>query len=363
MKIDLPHIFRLHLTNRCNLRCKYCFQDRCDVSSMSLETLMSAMSFISKRYDKDRGFKVAFFGGEPMLEYDRLIKKCLSKVRELFPGENVSYSISTNGTLLNDDVIRVFRDNNFKVMFSYDGSSHDLFRKFGTFDSEFSIKQLRKLIDGIGSENVSVSSTIHHYNLDIYSIVKEIIGFGVKFIKLHFNFDPTTDFNLTDSDFDMIIKQVPSVVDLAIVNPDVNIAHYSLVLDENFNFITMRQCSACRSEVSISTNGDIYPCPLFVENKAFKIGNVNDGSYDIDMIQKISDIVNRQKNKCSSCYFKNICYGHCMVENGIDERSTLEDLDRRNHKKCQLFMEIAKEKIRRYNQLMSDCGIKKRIIF
>ena len=109
----------LNVTNACNLKCKYCFVHKEEPHFMSLETAIQAVEYGQKNKRKD-SFFIVFFGGEPLLCYDTIIKPLVEYVKE--KQYNVNFSITTNGTLLTKEKVDFLKQNNFCLLFSFDGS-------------------------------------------------------------------------------------------------------------------------------------------------------------------------------------------------------------------------------------------------
>lgn len=148
----------LQLTQNCNFRCKYCAysgsagdkQRTHSNTTMSLETAKKAIDFLFEHSKASPKVVLGFYGGEPLLEF-KTIKECVSYAKELFKGRNLRFSITTNASLLTNEVVEFFIDNNFDILISLDGPKeiHDKNRRMagmdaGTFDVV--IKRLEEAI-------------------------------------------------------------------------------------------------------------------------------------------------------------------------------------------------------------------------
>lgn len=139
------HQLTLQLTQDCNLRCSYCAysgnynQRDHNKKRMTLETAKRAIDFLLEHSKDQSNVNIAFYGGEPLLE-KKLLKESVKYAEERFDQKKISFSTTTNGTLLNDEIVEFFIEHDISVMVSLDGPRdiHDLSRKFangqGTFD-------------------------------------------------------------------------------------------------------------------------------------------------------------------------------------------------------------------------------------
>ncbi len=136
----------LQVTQQCNLRCDYCafsglYENKRKHANrrMDFETAKKAMDFYFERNREKREAHISFYGGEPLLEFG-LVKQCVQYAKQRMKNKTLTFGMTTNGTLLKDDVIQYLDENKFSVAISLDGSKeeHDANRRFinggGTFD-------------------------------------------------------------------------------------------------------------------------------------------------------------------------------------------------------------------------------------
>lgn len=151
----LSHII-LQVTQGCNLRCKYCIyseqanphQRSHSSKRMSWETAKRGIDFLYEHSVDSQEITVGFYGGEPLLELP-LIKRVIAYTRKKFAGKKVSFSMTSNGTLLTDDIIRFLSKENLRLMISLDGPKeiHDKNRVFvdGTGSFDTLMKNVRRI--------------------------------------------------------------------------------------------------------------------------------------------------------------------------------------------------------------------------
>jgi len=148
----------LQVTQDCNLRCKYCtysgnytHQRGHEKRVMTLENMKKSIDFIMRRSRKVKEINIGFYGGEPFLEIDN-IKKCVDYIKQSYKGKTVKYTVTTNGTLLNDKVVNFLLENeSFSINISFDGPKelHDINRVF---------------VDGSGSYDCIMTQVTHIKN-------------------------------------------------------------------------------------------------------------------------------------------------------------------------------------------------------
>jgi uncharacterized protein len=285
----------LNVSQTCNLSCKYCYGNsgtyNCDIPFMSQETAKAALDFLIKASVDKRTYEVVFFGGEPLLNF-QLIQYVVGfcKEIELRERRKFKFSVTTNGTVINDEIIDFLKRNQFGIMVSFDGvkSFHDKYRPFkdgqGSFDIVTrNIKLLAAHLPIIGRTTVvrdMVSSRIlkkiiengrilgingiHLSPVDCTKIEAEAAPLGDYDMKKLSNFfDQSTENNLrriSSGDKDKII-----------FDP------YAYFIR---NFIRKRinrryRCGAFFGMKTVSTDGKIYPCHRFVGLRPFIIKDNN----------------------------------------------------------------------------------------
>ncbi|OOM11319.1 radical SAM protein [Clostridium saccharobutylicum] len=153
----------LQVTQKCNLRCSYCAYSKFDNlgqrnhsnKEMTIETAKKAVDFLLEHsYDGEKAV-ISFYGGEPLLKFN-LIKEIVSYAKENFVGKELSFSLTTNATLLNEEIMEYSINNNIDIMISIDGPEeiHDLNRKFadGTGSLAKILDNLQKLKSKYGDD-------------------------------------------------------------------------------------------------------------------------------------------------------------------------------------------------------------------
>ena len=126
----------LQVTQNCNLRCDYCVYSGKYITRghtnkrMNYETAKKAIDFLKEHSVEKERVIIGFYGGEPLLEFE-LIKKCVKYARKELKGKQINFALTTNATLLNDEIINYFIEHSFIVTVSIDGPKemHDDLRR------------------------------------------------------------------------------------------------------------------------------------------------------------------------------------------------------------------------------------------
>jgi len=171
----------LHLTEACNLRCKYCFM-KLGSKRMSEEVAMSSIDLLlanCKEYAR-----VTFYGGEPLLE-EPLLRKVTEYVRKKSHLE-VALGIVTNGTLINDSFLEYAQNNNIQIAVSYDGLKNDDNR---LNEDGCALLDVNRLSDAITTHQIISSSVITTQNVDIlYDNVVHLKELGFRHMNLFLDY-------------------------------------------------------------------------------------------------------------------------------------------------------------------------------
>lgn len=313
----------LILNNNCNLGCEYCYANQGDFDNagkvMSFDIAKKAIDQIFQNVERNNGNKVGitFFGGEPLLQFE-LIKEIVAYVKIINKkGYHIAYSIVTNGTLFNDDVIEFLEYNNFIVTISLDGTkeAHDRMRKFkdgrGSFDTiAENIRKYRNQITFKGR------LTVNNHNTNVFDSVCQIKNLGINNIIIG------VDTNISDSNFSIFMKSYKKLMENYF--NDLKNANFYCIENITFNLvkiITRRRisshCNAGRSYFTISADGKVYDCHRLVDTTEGYVCDLKNGfaeevnCYSQKMDKIIKKDVAERISSCKKCSFKYLCGGMC----------------------------------------------------
>ncbi len=316
----------LYLTNKCNMNCSYCYQ-----GNNKKDRIMSfeiAKEYIDKICEQSKHNMIGFFGGEPLLNKKLLyeiVNYCNGKTNNSF-----SYSITTNGTLIDDEFVSFCKKNNIKVGVSIDGKkeSHDKNRVAvngeSTFDKtlEGSKKCLKAKLNCMALPVVCTNNIE-----ELSENVKYLIDLGFKEITCNFNYcDNWDDESISVLRNQYEILKVTYFNELKKNNP---IKIYPI--DTKMQFMINKNVSCVsncnRDRTCIDSDGTLYPCIQFVGKREYQIGNVHDGEDRQRRIELIK-IRNCSKTPCEECSINRLCAYGCgcirfLTTGGITEVTPL----------------------------------------
>lgn len=325
----------LQVTQKCNLRCGYCFYGENNYTNrthtyldMSFETAKKAIDYaLAHSRDINKDLAVAFYGGEPLINFD-LIKQCISYIEEKTDKKKMRYFMTTNATLLTDEIIEYLMEKDFQLLISLDGmkETHNLNRIFvdgrGSFDVVISkIKQIKvKYPDYI--TNISFNTVISP-QMDVKRVEEYYTNLEI-FKETHIQSGPVSDYYTNKpiiyddkyfieqkyGEFKSLLYLLDRLEyeDLPILfrNNSTPINKLQNSLKSNFTmpeaFHHGGPCIAGTKRFFVNIKGDIFPCERVSEkSELMKIGNVDKG-IDLNKIKSILNIGGLTENQCISCW-------------------------------------------------------------
>ena len=323
----------LHVSHDCNLRCKYCFASTGDYNEgrmlMSLETGKKALDFLIEKSGDRKFLEVDFFGGEPTLNFD-VVKQIVEygRSREAEANKKFRFTITTNGMLLNDDMIEFINKEMNNVVLSIDGrkevNDRLRVRVDGSGSYDRIIPNFKKLVAARENDkDWYVRGTYTKYNLDFSNDVMHLYEQGFDQISVEpVMADPKMPYAITQADLPAIFDEYENLMEKINKVRDsgkfINFFHFMLDLDQGPCAIKrLRGCGCGNEYVAIAPNGDIYPCHQFVGIEDYKMGSLNDGSFNDEMKSVFAAAHVYSKPECKKCWAKFYCSGGCNANNYI----------------------------------------------
>ena len=337
----LPQLSNVFLitTHRCNLACKYCFVSQ-NPSEMPLQVALDSIDYLVNNNDLDNGNgSVCFFGGEPLLRWSDLIVPTVLYKEKMYPNKNLSFSITTNCSLLDDEKIKFIVDHKIGVLTSIDGAkeTQDYNRPFHNGKGSFDIvsKNIEKMIEN--KRNGTFRSTIYPPTCDkLYENYLYAVSLGYQ--NMFFINDSFCEW--TKEQEEVCEAQKMKIADHYIAywkehnKSPIGLSaiekQFSRIYQERerekqglpkLNLFSNNKCGYGQSAGgAISTNGDIYGCQEMTSNDPlFKIGNIYTG-LDESKRKKLADIfdadpVKRGDMPCEECIACSVCDGGCIANN------------------------------------------------
>ena len=321
----------LNIAHDCNLRCEYCFAKTGDFGGgrklMTFETGKKAIDFLLERSGDRQNLELDFFGGEPLMNFD-VVKQIVeyARKREKEYGKNFRFTITTNGILLTDDKIDFINREMSNVVLSIDGRKevNDRMRKRcdGTGSYDQIIKNFKKLVSLRDKDkDWYVRGTYTKYNLDFAEDVMSLYNEGFDQISVEpVMADPKEPYAITEGDLPRIFKEYETLSkkmqELRDQGKFCNFFHFMIDLDQGPCAVKrLRGCGCGNDYVAVTPDGDIFPCHQFVGIDKFKMGNLDEGTFNNDIKEYFSQAHIYNKPECKKCWAKFYCSGGCNANN------------------------------------------------
>jgi len=326
-KIPITSI-SLNVAQECNMRCIYCYGGIGEYNEkglMDFETAKKSVDFLIKNSLDKKDISIIFFGGEPLLNFS-LIKKTvqysLGKVKNT--NKRLHYSITTNGSLFNNEINKFLNKYHFSVTVSFDGDKEiqDNNRPMANKKSSYDVIK-PNLTNFLKSRkgNATARATVTNSFKDLKRIRQELKDIGFKRIEYSMvsaKYDQS--YSIEKNNGKKILTDLEEQTDeiLHKIKNKQNI--YTSKIIDNIKKLRSRvkndfHCGAGKGLVAISISGDLYPCHRFVGLKEFKLGNLDKLNFS-SRNQFLTDIVDKQ-NSCKNCWARYLCGGGCYHENFV----------------------------------------------
>ncbi len=318
----------LHVAHTCNLNCSYCFASQGnyhgDRAVMSLEVGKRALDFLIENSGTRRNLEVDFFGGEPLMNFD-VVKELVAYAREREKecGKNFRFTLTTNGLLINDDVIDFANRECSNVVLSLDGRKevHDRFRVdyAGNGSWERIVPKFQKLVAAREGKNYYMRGTFTHANPDFLEDIKVMLDLGFNELSMEpVVCAPDDPSALTEEDLPIVLEQYEKLAELMLERHRAGkpFTFYHYMIDLKGGPCIYKRISGCGSGteyMAVTPWGDLYPCHQFVGEEKFKLGNVFDGVSNTAVQEDFASCNVYARPECADCWAKLYCSGGCAA--------------------------------------------------
>lgn len=318
----------LHVAHTCNLNCAYCFASQGkyhgDRAVMSFEVGKRALDFLVENSGTRRNLEVDFFGGEPLMNFD-VVKKLVSYARsiEKEKGKNFRFTLTTNGVLIDDDVIEFANKEMSNVVLSLDGRKevHDRYRVdySGKGSWEKIVPKFQKLVKARNGKGYYMRGTFTHQNPDFLEDIKVMLDLGFKELSMEPVVCQKGDVNeLTEEDLPIVLSQYEKLAELMIEKDKEGepFTFYHYMIDLTGGPCIYKRISGCGSGteyMAVTPWGDLYPCHQFVGEEKFKLGDVFNGVNNTSIQKEFMDCNVYARKDCKDCWAKLYCSGGCAA--------------------------------------------------
>ena len=318
----------LHIAHTCNLTCSYCFAGqgryRGKDAVMSFETGRRALDFLVEHSGSRHNLEVDFFGGEPLVNW-QTVKDLVAYARSI-EGEakkRFRFTLTTNGMLIDDDVIDFCNREMDNVVLSLDGRKevHDRFRLTpsgeGSYDTV--VPKFKRLVESRGDKSYYMRGTYTAYNTDFASDVIHMAELGFSELSMEpVVADPADPCALGEKDLPELFRQYEILAEYMIKRRKQGrpITFYHYMIDLEHGPCIYKRLSGCGSGteyMAVTPAGELYPCHQFVGDGRYLMGNIRDGITNTALRDEFASCNVYARSECAECWAKLYCSGGCAA--------------------------------------------------
>ena len=318
----------LHIAHDCNLACQYCFAEEGEYHGrralMSFEVGKKALDFLIANSGNRRNLEVDFFGGEPLMNW-QVVKDLVAygREQEKLHDKKFRFTLTTNGVLLNDEVMEFCNREMGNVVLSIDGRKevHDKMRPFrkGAGSYDLIVPKFQQFAESRHQDKYYVRGTFTHYNLDFSEDVLHLADLGFKQISVEpVVAEPKEPYAIREEDLPKLFEEYDKLAVEMIrrhkSGEDFNFFHF--MIDLEGGPCVAKRLSGCGSGteyLAVTPWGDFYPCHQFVGNEKVLLGNVDEGILNTDIRDEFKCCNVYAKEKCRKCFARFYCSGGCAA--------------------------------------------------
>ena len=318
----------LHVAHTCNLNCSYCFASQGkyhgERALMSFEVGKRAIDFLIENSGERRNLEVDFFGGEPLMNWD-VVKQIVKYARsvEKQHGKNFRFTLTTNGMLIDDEVIEFSNKEMSNVVLSLDGRKeiHDATRVdyAGNGSYDRIVPKFQKLVASRGGKNYYMRGTFTHKNPDFTKDVFHMADLGFTELSMEpVVCAPDDPMALTPEDIEIVKEQYEILAKemLKREKEGRGFTFYHYMIDLTAGPCIYKRISGCGSGteyMAVTPWGDLYPCHQFVGEEAYKLGDIWSGVTNDDLRDDFRACNAYARPECNDCWAKLYCSGGCAA--------------------------------------------------
>ena len=318
----------LHIAHTCNLNCSYCFASQGkyhgERAIMSYEVGKRALDFLMENSGTRRNLEVDFFGGEPLMNF-QVVKDLVAYARsvEQERGKNFRFTLTTNGVLVDDEVIDWANRECSNVVLSLDGRKeiHDRFRVdyAGNGSWEKIVPKFQRFVEKRGGRDYYMRGTFTHANPDFLKDIQTMLDLGFNELSMEpvvcAKGDPSA---LTEEDLAIVMDQYEKLAQLMLEKDKEGkpFTFYHYMIDLSGGPCIYKRISGCGSGteyMAVTPWGDLYPCHQFVGEERFRLGNIWDGVTNREVQGEFAACNVYAHPECRDCWARLYCSGGCAA--------------------------------------------------
>lgn len=351
----------LHIAHDCNLACKYCFAEEGEYQGrralMSYEVGKQALDFLIANSGNRKNLEVDFFGGEPLMNFE-VVKKLVEygREQEKLHNKKFRFTLTTNGILLNDEIMEFANKEMANVVLSIDGRKeiNDLMRpsRNGKGSYDIILPKFEKVAESRNQNNYYVRGTFTHNNLDFSEDVIHLAELGFKQISVEPVVAlPEESYAIKEEDVEKVYEEYDKLAAYILqkkkAGEGFNFFHF--MIDLTGGPCVAKRLSGCGSGteyMAVTPWGDLYPCHQFVGEEKYLMGNVFEGVKTPELQEEFKCCNVYSKEKCKDCFAKFYCSGGCAANSYKFHGSIHDAYDigcqlERKRVECALMIKVA----------------------
>jgi uncharacterized protein len=316
----------LNVAHDCNLACRYCFAGKGEYGGkkelMSFDVGKRAIDFLVQNSGNRRNLEIDFFGGEPLMNFD-VVRQLVAYGRSLEGqyDKKFRFTMTTNGMLLNDEIIDYCNKEMKNVVLSLDGTktTNDYMRptRNGKGSYDVIVPKFQEFAKKRGDREYYIRGTFTRHNLDFAKDVIHFADLGFDMMSI----EPVV--GSEDDEYAIRTEDLPIILDeydklareyIKRAKKGRGFTFFHFLIDLEQGPCVAKRLSGCGSGteyLAITPNGDMYPCHQFVGEESFIMGNVYEGLKATDLQDEFKASCIYTKPKCQSCFARYYCSGGC----------------------------------------------------
>ncbi len=318
----------MHIAHTCNLNCSYCFASQGkyhgERALMSFEVGKRALDFLIENSDTRRNLEVDFFGGEPLMNFD-VVKQLVEYARSIEKehGKNFRFTLTTNGVLIDDDVIDFANKEMSNVVLSLDGRKeiHDRYRVdyAGNGSWDKIVPKFQKLVEARGGKNYYMRGTFTHANPDFLKDIQQMLDLGFTELSMEpVVCAPGEPSELTAEDMPVVMDQYEKLAELMLTRDKEGkpFTFYHYMIDLTGGPCIYKRISGCGSGteyMAVTPTGELYPCHQFVGEEKFRLGDIWNGVTNTATQNEFGECNVYSREECRECWARLYCSGGCAA--------------------------------------------------
>ena len=318
----------LHVAHTCNLNCSYCFASQGkyqgDRALMSFEVGKQAFDFLVANSGSRRNLEVDFFGDEPLMNWE-VVKQLVAYARSIEKehNKNFRFTLTTNGILIDDEIIDFLNTEMSNVVLSLDGRPevNDHFRRdyAGNGSYERIVPKFKRLVEKRGGKDYYIRGTFTHNNVDFTNDIFHMADLGFKELSMEPVVCPPDDpYALTQEDLPILFEQYEILAKEMIKRKKEGrgFTFYHYMLDLKHGPCIYKRITGCGSGteyMAVTPWGELFPCHQFVGDPKYSLGNVFDGIKNTAVQDEFRSCNAYARPECKDCWARLYCSGGCAA--------------------------------------------------